>query len=139
MKRIKMSISVLLTIIMVVSVFAIVPVAAGAQVVPDGEHFTVNAAGTVYTIHDADGWELFCSALNDLDTYNRFSGKTVTLSADITVSTMAGSDKHDFCGTFDGDKHTLTFNYGNGAITRSRSATDITFPAERSRSIPERM
>jgi uncharacterized repeat protein (TIGR02543 family) len=25
---------------------------------------------------------------------------------------MAGSDSHDFCGTFDGQGHTLTFNYG---------------------------
>ena len=34
------------------------------------------------------------------------------LDSDITVSRMAGAQYHDFCGTFDGDGHTLTFNYG---------------------------
>ena len=70
----------------------------------------VTKSGTnEYTIWNADGWDAFCDALQDNDTYNRFSGKTVKLGADITVSRMAGSSQHDFCGTFDGQGYTLTF------------------------------
>lgn len=68
-----------------------------------------------YTIHNAAGWEEFCDALqndNGYSTYNRFSCKTVKLAANISVTRMAGSDRHDFCGTFDGQGNTLTFNYG---------------------------
>ena len=68
--------------------------------------------GDTYTIYDAAGWNIFCDFLNDNETHDRFSGKTVRLGADITVSRMAGSSGHDFCGTFDGKQHTLTFNYG---------------------------
>ena len=71
--------------------------------------------GNTYTIYTTGGWDEFCDALQDLDTYNRFSGKTVKLGADITVSRMAGSQSHDFCGTFDGQGHTLTVNYGTAA------------------------
>ncbi len=74
---------------------------------PDPTHFS--QSGDEYTIHTATGWDIFCDALLDNDTYNRFSGKTVKLGADITVSRMAGSSNHDFCGTFDGDHKTLTF------------------------------
>ena len=66
--------------------------------------------GDVYTICDATGWDFFCDALQDNDTYNRFSGKTVKLEADISVTRMAGGSQHDFCGTFDGQGHTLTVN-----------------------------
>ena len=65
-----------------------------------------------YTIHNNLVWEVFCDALQDNDTYNRFTGKTVKLGADITVTRMAGSSGHEFCGTFDGDGHTLTVSYG---------------------------
>ena len=65
-----------------------------------------------YTIHNAAEWNVFCDCLNDNDTYNRFSGKTVRLDADITVTRMAGSSGHEFTGTFDGDGHTLTLDYG---------------------------
>ncbi|MGF2526104.1 hypothetical protein ACQUW0_27745, partial [Ralstonia pseudosolanacearum] len=50
--------------------------------------------------------------LNDNDTYNRFSGKTVRLGADITVTRMAGGSNHAFTGTFDGQNHKLTLAYG---------------------------
>jgi hypothetical protein len=66
----------------------------------------------IYTIHNATGWGYFCDALQDNDTYNRFSGKTVKLGANISVTRMAGSASHDFCGTFDGQGYTLTFNCG---------------------------
>jgi uncharacterized repeat protein (TIGR02543 family) len=65
-----------------------------------------------YTINSSYGWDLFCDALLDNDTYNRFSGMTVKLAADIETSHVAGCTYHDFCGTFDGQQHTLTFNYG---------------------------
>ena len=73
--------------------------------------FSVNKAGDTYTIRSEEGWNTFCDCLQDNDTYNRFSGKTVVLDDDITVSRMAGSSYHDFCGTFDGQGNTLTFNY----------------------------
>ena len=83
---------------------------------PDPAHFSVNGDGS-YTIHTATGWNVFCDCLDDNDTYNRFSGKTVRLGANITVTRMAGSSNHDFCGTFDGDGHTLTVNISSDDIT----------------------
>ena len=73
--------------------------------------FSVNKAGDTYTIRSEEGWNTFCDCLQDNDTYNRFSGKTVVLDDDITVSRMAGSSHHDFCGTFEGNNKVLTFNY----------------------------
>ena len=70
------------------------------------------SASKPYTISNANGWNAFCLALQDNDTYNRFTDKTVKLGADITVTRMAGSSDHEFCGTFDGDHHTLTVQYG---------------------------
>ena len=81
-----------------------------ATFAPDPDHFSVS--GDEYTIKTPAGWGVFCDALQDNDTYNRFSGKTVLLGNDIEVSRMAGSQYHDFCGTFDGQGNTLTFNYG---------------------------
>ena len=74
-----------------------------------------------YTISDAAGWDAFCLALEDIDTWNGFSGKTVKLGNDISVSRIAGSgngsnlttNDHPFCGTFDGGGKKLTFNYGS--------------------------
>ena len=70
------------------------------------------SAAKPYTISNANGWNAFCLALQDNDTYNRFTDKTVKLGSDITVTRMAGSSDHEFCGTFDGDHHTLTVQYG---------------------------
>ena len=67
-----------------------------------------------YMIRDANGWNAFCLALEDEDTWHAFSGKTVKLGADINVNRMAGvtgTTSHPFSGTFDGDGKTLTFNY----------------------------
>ncbi len=72
-----------------------------------------------YVINNASDWEYFCDALLDNDTWNRFSGKTVRLGADISVTRMAGSSNHDFCGTFDGNHKTITFNYGSEAEPES--------------------
>ena len=65
--------------------------------------------GNPYIISSAEGWDYFCDCLQDNDTWNRFSGTTVKLGADISVSRMAGADYHDFLGTFDGGSYTLTF------------------------------
>ncbi|MBR6930676.1 MAG: T9SS type A sorting domain-containing protein [Bacteroidales bacterium] len=62
-----------------------------------------------YVISSTEGWNFFCDCLDDNNTWNRFSGKTVKLGADISVTRMAGSSQHDFCGTFDGNHKTLTF------------------------------
>ena len=74
------------------------------------DDFSVNDAGTEYTIHTATGWGVFCDLLAD-NTKGYFTGKTVQLDADITVSRMAGGEYHDFTGTFDGGGHTLTFSH----------------------------
>ena len=62
-----------------------------------------------YLINNEDDWDYFCDALYNNATWNRFSGQTVKLGADISVSRMAGYDNHDFLGTFDGNHDTLTF------------------------------
>ena len=68
-------------------------------------------SGDIYTIKNADGWNYFCRRMEVDDDLNGFSGKTVMLGNNITVTTMAGSGKNQFKGTFDGDGHTLTFNH----------------------------
>ncbi len=74
---------------------------------PDG------SAERPFIISNTDGWDYFCEALQDNDTWNRFSGMTVKLGENITVTRMAGSEGHEFCGTFDGDHHTLTVSFNN--------------------------
>ncbi len=69
-------------------------------------------SGDTYTIGTAAGWSVMCAALYHNDTYNHFSGKTVQLGADITVTRMAGGSNHAFTGTFDGQNHKLTLAYG---------------------------
>ena len=85
-------------------------VTVSAVFTPDSAYFSQD--GDTYTIHDATGWDVFCDCLQDNDVYNRFSGKTVLLADDITVTRMAGGTGHDFIGTFDGQGHTLTVSYG---------------------------
>ena len=65
-----------------------------------------------YTIKTATGWDIFCDLLAG-NAKGYFDGKTVKLGANISVTRMAGSDDHDFTGTFDGDGHTLTVSYGS--------------------------
>ena len=63
-----------------------------------------------YIIANTDDWDMFATNVNGGDDY---SGKFVKLTADISVSNMAGaSDANSFQGTFDGDGHTLTFTKG---------------------------
>ncbi len=77
-----------------------------ATVVMDPAHFA-NTGANEYTIKTSTGWNLFCDALQDNNAYNRFSGKTVKLSNDISVTRAAGSEGHEFMGTFEGNNHTL--------------------------------
>ena len=67
-----------------------------------------------YTIKTAGGWNLFC-ALLATEAKGYFTGKTVKLAYDISVTRMAGASYHDFTGTFDGNQKTLTFNYTTSA------------------------
>lgn len=94
----------------------------------DDDPLVDGSAEHPYIISTAEGWGVFCDCLNDNDTWNRFSGKTVKLGDNITVTRMAGSDKHDFCGTFDGDEHTITLdgNSANGCYTLFRNAVGAT-------------
>ena len=68
--------------------------------------------GMTYTIKNATGWNIFIDMLAEND-QGFFTGKTVQLDADITVSHM--TNIHSFTGTFDGQGHTLTFNYGSAS------------------------
>ena len=68
-----------------------------------------------YIISSADDWIYFCMDVNNGK--ERYSGKFVKLTADITVSEMVGtSEDNSFQGNFLGDgNHTLTFNRGTAA------------------------
>ena len=78
----------------------------GYSSTPDATHFA-ETADTEYTIYDATGWGVFCDLLAE-NNQGFFTGKTVVLDKDIAVTRMAGSTNHEFSGTFDGQKHTLT-------------------------------
>ena len=95
----------------------------------------ITQSGDTYTIKTADGWNYFCRRLEVDGELVGFSGKTVVLAGNITVTTMAGSTDHPFKGMFDGNGHMLTFNYTadrpncapfritNGATIRNLHAT----------------
>ena len=70
----------------------------------------ITQSGDTYTIKTAEGWNYFCQRLEVDGDLNGFSGKTVMLGDNITVTTMAGSTDHPFKGMFDGKGKTLTFN-----------------------------
>lgn len=59
-------------------------------------------------INSTEDWKEFTKTIRDITDYR---GKTVTLTEDITVTTMAGDAEHKFSGTFDGGGHTLTVDY----------------------------
>lgn len=72
-----------------------------------------------YIIASTADWNCFALYVNDNG--ESFSGKFLKLTANITVSTMVGTEEHPFKGTFDGQigstygANTLTFNYGTSA------------------------
>ena len=80
--------------------------------IPNPAHFS--QSGDEYTIHTATGWNIFCDILNDYPK-GYFTGKTVRLGDNISVTRMAGSSNHNFTGTFDGNKKTLTVNYSGSS------------------------
>ncbi|MBQ8058712.1 MAG: hypothetical protein IJ199_02685 [Prevotella sp.] len=96
----------------------------------------ITQSGDTYTIKTAEGWNYFCQRLEVDGDLNGFSGKTVMLGDNITVTTMAGM-VHPFKGTFDGNGHTLTFSHTadrsncapfritNGATIRNLHATGL--------------
>ncbi|UKK57967.1 InlB B-repeat-containing protein [Prevotella communis] len=70
----------------------------------------LNVSGNTYTINTVAGWDEFCDLLaNNGKGY--FTGKTVKLDHDLSVSSMAGSKDHEFTGTFNGQGNTLTVDY----------------------------
>ena len=71
--------------------------------------------GNTYTIKNADGWDYFCQRMKYDASLDGFSGKTVELADNISVTTMAGT-AHPFKGTFDGKGKTLTFNHTADAM-----------------------
>ena len=69
-------------------------------------HWVYNPCTT--TIASLAEWNTFASRVNrGVDTYR---GKTVTLAANLTVTTMVGTSDHPFMGVFDGNGHTLAVN-----------------------------
>ena len=63
-----------------------------------------------FIIASAEDWETFANTVKQGNTY---SGKYVSLTKDITVSTMVGTSDHPFTGTFtSAEQKTLTFNCG---------------------------
>ncbi len=101
------------------------------RAIPNPDHFSQN--GNTYTIHDSIGWEIFCECLQDNNTYNHFSGKTVKLADNFDnssspITKTAGSDGHEFMGIFDGNSKTLNANIsgstgGEAVFYRINSAT----------------
>ena len=71
--------------------------------------------GDTYTIKNADGWNYFCQRMQYDANLDGFSGKTVELADNISVTTMAGTVR-PFKGTFDGKGNTLNFNHTADAM-----------------------
>ena len=70
--------------------------------------FPLEGAGTAespYLIQSDDDWICFC--LN----FGTYKASVIKLTNDINVTTIAGTSDNPFTGTFDGDGHTLTFNW----------------------------
>ena len=85
----------LLTVAMLLSLLAVLPVAA------DGEE-------DVVLISSDEEMQAFAEAVNG---GNDFEGKTVKLTADVALNTTIGSTKtKPFSGNFDGQGHTVTIN-----------------------------
>ena len=94
----------------------------------------ITQSDDIYTIKNADGWNYFCRRMEVDGGVDGFSGKTIELADDISVTKMAGM-VHPFKGTFDGKGKTLTFNHTasapcsapfqntNGATIRNLHAT----------------
>jgi len=73
------------------------------------------AVGDPYLISSTDDWNALATAVTNGETY---SGKYFKQTADISVTTMAGTDSKAFSGTYDGDGKTLDVTLsGSGDYT----------------------
>ena len=73
----------------------------------------ITGSGTAddpYLISSTEDWNTFANNVNNGTSY---SGQTVKLNADISVTTMVGSWDNPFNGTFDGGGHTLSVTLNN--------------------------
>ena len=73
----------------------------------------ITGSGTAddpYLISSTEDWNTFANNVNNGTSY---SGKTVKLNADISVTTMVGTYDNPFNGTFDGGGHTLNVTLNN--------------------------
>ena len=66
--------------------------------------------GADLVIHNDNEWGALVSRVAAGES---FAGRYVTLDSDINVSTMVGTEQHPFCGTFDGNGHTLNVSIDN--------------------------
>ena len=65
-------------------------------------------------IKDLNEWKLFCKLVND----EGMTGLNAKLEADINLGSdiaMVGTTSHLYAGTFDGQNHTLKFNWNGGS------------------------
>lgn len=102
MQMLKKTMSVLLSLIMILSTFTIVPFSVGAAEASadfDGD----GTEESPYIIRTAEDWDKLS------ESYDAYK-KSFKLGDSITVSKMIGTASHPFKGKFDGDGHTLTFN-----------------------------
>ena len=79
-----------------------------------GSGWTHGGSGTSespYIISNSDEWDEFADKVNN--GIFGFNTAYYKLAADITVTTMVGTDGHKFKGHFDGDGKTLTLSYGS--------------------------
>ena len=69
--------------------------------------------GTIL-IKDANEWKVFCKLVND----EGMTGLNARLEADVDLGgdiAMVGTTSHPYAGTFDGQNHTLKFNWNGGS------------------------
>ena len=66
-------------------------------------------------ISSADDWNDFCTRVNNGT--ESYSGKTVRLTRNISVTKMAGTHSNPFCGTFEGDGYTIEVTLNNNGDT----------------------
>ncbi len=71
---------------------------------------TMTAWSQDLTISSTEDWNTFANNVNNGTSY---SGQTVKLNADISVTTMVGTWDNPFNGTFDGGGHTLNVTLNN--------------------------
>ena len=80
---------------------------------PD-EDVTIGATFVEWTYYTINDWDTFCDWIkNDYDNYK---DKHYKLGADVSATKMVGDKSHPFCGTFDGQGHTLTVSYSENSL-----------------------